>query len=530
MIVLLTACSVNLHAGQDLYTKEFLHDAFAAGDSLEVAGEPILATGLLSLFYQSRNYEPAWGDLEYAGHIIKLLGKSTEEGLFPADYHYYALADLYAELRSEDTHGSRRRAELDVLLTDGVLLYASHLVNGKISPARYEKTWNYSEVQLLPEKIVYALTNHVDNKTIAQGLESLKPDLKVYRQLKEGLAYFSGLADRERFQEIPNDRALKRGAEGQVVAALRVRLKSIGFALEDTQSTVFDEQLELVVRRFQRRYGLEPDGIVGPTTFDELNVPFSHRANQIRINMDRIRWVVDDLAPDFLLVNIAGFKLWLAQNNEIVWSTDVMTGAIYTQTPLFKATMTYLVLNPTWTVPRSITREMFPRFSGDPSYLARKNYRLLNREGNTVDPVSLNWATLSKGNFPYTLVQMPGEGNALGRVKFMFPNKHAIYLHDTPQKSLFVKARRAFSHGCIRVKNPLKLAELLLQGHEHWDRAEIERVVDSRRLTSVPLGKPVEVLLMYWTVQPDSDGNLGFVPDIYGRDLALIAAIKKPIF
>lgn len=520
---------IHLQAAEESGTIELLHDAFVLEEPLVIQREPIIATGILSLFYQSRNFEPAWSDLDYAKSIVALLGSSDQEGLYPKDYHYNALTDLLKQLQVKGPQHARKLAEMDVLLTDGLLLYAAHLVNGKISPARFEKTWNYNKVELLDEEIVLALNTHVDNRTITSALEKLKPNLPVYRQLRQGLSFFSELAAKEELEEIPTDKALKIGMKDTVVAQLRKRLQVLGFPVGNIHTALFDDQLEKSVQRFQQRYGLEADGIVGQATFNELNVPFSYRADQIRINMDRIRWVVNDISPEFILVNIAGYRLWLGKNNEVTWSTDVMTGTISNQTPIFKSTMTYLVLNPTWTAPRSITREMFPRFSQDPSYLARNNYQLMSAGGKRVDPESLNWDTLTQRSFPYTLVQMPGENNALGRVKFMFPNQHAIYLHDTPHKSLFVKAQRAFSHGCIRVKDPLKLAELLLKDQASWDRSKINATVNSGKLTNISLKKPIDVFLMYWTVQPDAEGRLGFVPDIYGRDLALIAALKKPV-
>ncbi len=520
---------IHLQAAEGSGPIELLHDAFVLGEPLVIQGEPIIATGILSLFYQSRNFEPAWSDLDYAKSIVALLGSSDQEGLYPKDYHYIALTGLLKQLQVKGPQHARKLAEMDVLLTDGVLLYAAHLVNGKISPARFEKTWNYNRVELLDEDIVLALNTHVDNKTITSAFERLKPNLPVYRQLRQGLSFFSDLTAKEEFVEILADTVLKIGMEDTVVAQLRKRLQVLGFPAGNIHTTLFDDQLEKSVQRFQQRYGLEADGIVGQTTFNELNVPFSHRADQIRVNMDRIRWVVNDISPEFILVNIAGYRLWLGKNNEVTWSTDVMTGTISNQTPIFKSTMTYLVLNPTWTAPRSIIREMFPRFSQNPSYLTRNNYQLIGADGRRVDPESLNWDTLTQRSFPYTLVQMPGENNALGRVKFMFPNQHAIYLHDTPHKSLFVKAQRAFSHGCIRVKDPLKFAELLLKGQDGWNRRTIDATVNSGKLTNISLKRPIDVFLMYWTVQPDTEGRLGFVPDIYGRDLALIAALKRPI-
>ncbi len=522
--------AVNIQAGQVRDAIALINNGLSTGISGGVAGEPVIATGIVSRFYQKRNYEPAWKDLSFARSVIVLLGKSKEEGLSPADYHFKALTRLFDCILKNGSDSMSRLAELDVLLTDGVLVYATHLVNGKVAPARFEKTWNYDDVKLLPEEVVSALTLHVDNKTIAHGLERLKPDLDVYRQMKKSLAFYSNLAQRQTFREIKASKVLQLGDTDSVIAALRTRLYLLGFIKEDSGSNSFGKELEQGVERFQKNVQLDPDGVVGPATLNQLNVPFSYRANQIRINMDRIRWVVDDLTPDYLLVNIAGYKLWLKKNDKLVWSTDVMTGAIRTETPMFKSRMTYLVFNPTWTVPRSIVKEMLPKFKSDRTFLVRNNYQLLDRKGKKVDPQGLDWNSFNGRTFPYTLVQMPGENNALGRVKFMFPNSHAIYLHDTPNRHLFKKAQRAFSHGCIRVKDPLRLAELLLDNQQVWNETSILKVVQNKRLKQVKLATPIEVLIMYWTVQPNPEGELEFLPDVYGRDLALIASLKKPLF
>ncbi len=517
-------------ATENLDAIEVLYDTLVIGESVEVAGEPVMATGIVSLFYESRNFEPAWSDLDYASSIIELLGKSSEEGLRPEDYHYSALRSILENLQSFDKNSSRQQSDLDILLTDGVLLYASHLVNGKIDPSRFEKTWNYRDVEIIPEKVVYSLNTHVDNKTVAQGLEQLKPEVKVYKQMKEELAFFSDLAAQEKFVKINPGQTLRVGDINPAVAELRNRLAALQFLSSGHGSDEYDDVLHQAVKKFQAKFHLDADGIVGPATLAALNVSFVERADQIRINMERIRWVINDISSDFLIVNIAGFKLWLVQNSDVKWETDVMTGTIRTKTPVFKSRMTYLVFNPTWTAPRSITREMFPRFKKDPNYLQRNNYRLIDRNGQEADPSSLDWNSLSRRNFPYTLVQMPGQNNALGQVKFMFPNKHSIYLHDTPSKHLFKKTRRDFSHGCIRVKDPFVFAELLLDDSKKWNQEKIAEVIQGGKTTNVKLQSPVDVLIMYWTVQPGADGKLDFLSDIYQRDNELIAALKKPLF
>ncbi len=520
----------NSHADQTLNTIELLHDTITAGEAFEVAGEPVIARGLVSLFYQNRDFKPAWTDLAYAATITDYLGQSGAEGLFPADYHHRVLVTLLERLGDRRPGDSELEAQFDILLTDGILLYASHLINGKINPSHYETTWNYDDVELLPEKVIDALNRHAEERTVVQALDGLGPELNVYHLMKNQLAFFSRLADEHPFNPIPLPKTMRRGDEHQSLVDMRGRLALLGFQVADLSSHQFDHDLELAVRDFQKQYHLDVDGAVGPATLRELNVPFSGRVDQIRINMERTRWVADDLSPMVLVVNVAGFKLWVARDDRLIWSTDVMTGTIRTKTPVFKARMTYLVLNPTWTAPRSIAREMLPKLKRDPTYLATNNYRLIDRQGQSVDPASLDWSTLTKRNFPYTLVQMPGENNALGQVKFMFPNKHAIYLHDTPSKHLFEKTQRAFSHGCIRVKDPLVLAEMLLNDPQSWSREQIDQVIGGGVLKNVKLKNPVEVLIMYWTVQPGEDGDLVFLADVYDRDPTLIKALKKSIF
>ena len=528
--ILTTIFANHCFADQDQDIVQLLHDAFEMGDSLTIEDEPVMATELLSLFYESRNYKPAWTDLEYARGIVQLLNESTEEGLNPRDYHAHGLFVLLEKIKNQRDNRSWLRAKLDILLTDGVLLYASHLVNGKVVPSTLAESWNYERVQFLPETVVKELNNHVDNKSVEQALAALIPQSDNYRELKKGLAKFTRLARNYRFEKIELASTVHPGQNHPKLPEVRYRLYLLGLLSVPSDDTYYDNDLYRAVIRFQRKFHLDIDGLIGPGTVAALNVPFSQRADQIRVNMERVRWITNDLSDDVLVVNIAGFRLWLFRDGEDIWTTEVMTGSVRTQTPVFKARMSYLVFNPTWTVPRSIIWEMMPTFKDDPNYLNEHNYKLIDQNGDRVMPETLDWSVLGKNNFPYRLVQMPGEGNALGRVKFIFPNKHAIYLHDTPSRHLFAESSRAFSHGCIRVNNPLTLAELLLDDDKLWKPVDIEAVVNNKTLRQIHLNKPIDVIIMYWTVQPTDFGELGFVEDIYDRDTALLEALDKPLF
>jgi murein L,D-transpeptidase YcbB/YkuD len=279
------------------------------------------------------------------------------------------------------------------------------------------------------------------------------------------------------------------------------------------------------VKHFQERHGLAVDGALGPGTLAALNVPVEMRIEQIRANLERARWVFYDPESEFLVVNIAGFKMYLVRRGEVVWRSRVQVGKTYRRTPIFTSTMSYVVLNPTWTVPPTILRQDYlPQLKRNPQYLAERNIDVLDRTGKPVDQSSIDWS--SARSLQYQLVQRPGPTNALGRVKFMFPNEYFVYLHDTPSRDLFDRESRAFSSGCIRVENPLELADIVIG--DKWPRARIDAAIADGRTQTVILDKPIAVKLLYWTAEVDGNGRVSFFPDVYSRDDALITALAQP--
>jgi L,D-transpeptidase YcbB len=283
--------------------------------------------------------------------------------------------------------------------------------------------------------------------------------------------------------------------------------------------TLYAGEVVAAVQRFQARHGLAADGSVGPATLAALNVPVRERIDQLRANLERGRWVMSDLERDFVVVNIAGFRTYVVHDDEVVWTARSQVGRPYRRTPIFKAKMTYLVLNPTWTVPPTIFRQdILPQLRRDAAYLATRNIDLMDAERGQVDPATVDW--VDARTFPYSFVQRPGPTNALGRIKFMFPNEHFVYLHDTPSRDLFEQTSRAFSSGCIRLENPLDLATLLLGSK--WSRERIDAVLATERTETVFLDKPITVMLLYWTTEIDAQGRVAFWPDVYNRDARVI--------
>jgi len=299
--------------------------------------------------------------------------------------------------------------------------------------------------------------------------------------------------------------------------------------LNNMNSEIYDQSLEKDVLYFQERHGLEADGVIGKASFAAMNVPVEAKINQIRVNLERFRWVTHNLSENYIIVNIARYRAYVVKKSERVFDTNVQVGTDVNKTPVFKSRLQYIEFNPTWTVPRSITvKEMIPKMKKDHKYLSDRNMVLIDGSGKIVPMSSVNFNAISANNFPYTIRQEPGPGNALGEVKFIFPNKYAVYLHDTPSKYLFGKAKRSFSHGCIRTQNPLDLAEVLLKGST-WDKQKIRETLDSKKTTRALFDEPLDVLLLYWTAGLYQQKSVFFYPDIYERDAQILMKLDRDV-
>jgi murein L,D-transpeptidase YcbB/YkuD len=339
---------------------------------------------------------------------------------------------------------------------------------------------------------------------------------------------------------IPSGPSLKVGMHDERIPALRRRLSLTGDLAPSSvdRSQLFDSALVEAVKTFQRRHGLAADGALGRETLAAMNVPVEERIQQLRVNLERGRWVVHNLENTFIVVNVAGYHSYYVKDGQLLWQGRAQVGRPLRQTPSFKAELTYLVFNPTWTVPPTIlAQDYLPFLKQDPGYVHRKGLKVIDRAGRAVEPWQIDWSRYSITYSPYSLRQDPGPRNALGRVKFIFPNDHAVFLHDTPNQKLFDRTARAFSSGCIRVENALDLAQLLLNDGAQWDRKAIDRVVKSGKTRTVSLPEPIPVLLLYWTAWVGPDGRVNFGHDLYDRDKLVQKALagdfrfrKRPVF
>ena len=311
---------------------------------------------------------------------------------------------------------------------------------------------------------------------------------------------------------------------------LRKRLEASGdiAVLRTDSSKVFNRELADAVKHFQKRNGNDPDGVVGPSTVKVMNIPVERRIDQIRINLERSRWYLSDIESTYIMVNIPDFTLHYVENGRNRWLTKVVVGQPDRKTPVFKAEMQYIIINPQWVIPPTILDEdALPGIRKSLSYLSRKKLNVIDRNGALVDPASVNWRQYTGTNFPYRLQQSSGDQGSLGRIKFLLPNKHIVYLHDTPHKELFKKSSRPFSSGCVRVENPLELAGLVLQDSVKWSQERISAAVDTKKTRTISLPKRIPVFILYFTAVADGDEIL-FFDDVYGRDSAVLDALKKP--
>jgi L,D-transpeptidase YcbB len=454
-----------------------------------------------------------------------VLAESYGEGLDPEDYHAASIRAARGALTDIERLPADERAQLDILLTDSVIRLGYHLRFGKVDPVALDPNWNESR-DLMGEDPVTTIQNAIDSRSLREFADEAIPRAFLYGRFKRALAEYRALAAAGGWPTVPSGPTLKAGAADQRVPTVAQRLAVTADLSRDVAAAATAEYVAPIVagvQSFQRRHGLAADGVIGPATLTALNVPIEVRIDQIRANLERARWVLYDPDRDYLVVNIAGFQVYLVRRDEIVWRSRVQVGRPYRQTPVFRAELTYLVVNPTWTVPSTILREdILPAVRKDPGYLARRNIDVLDNARQPVDATSVDWTSRS---FPYQLVQRPGPDNALGRIKLMFPNEHSVYLHDTPSRDLFERDSRAFSSGCIRVENPLELAEMLLGSA--WPRERLDALVGAGKTQTMLLDEPLPVMLLYWTAEVDAAGRITFYPDVYGRDPAVVAALSQ---
>lgn len=525
----------------------------AGGDSLSDLGRALESSFAsrpeVVEVYAARDYAPVWtqaadGALTPAGEALVVALERAPDHALPARRYKAGI---------EAARGELDPVKREVALTRAFLTYGRDISSGLLEPRSIDR-----DIAVRPERPEPAalLSGIAAASDPAAFLAGLQPQSEDYRRLVAELAAMRRLASEPSVwgPELAAGPTLREGDRGPRVRQLRERLAVLGdfvsesrpveaktasgvkvaanevttdatpaaFPAASADPQNFDVALTDAVRRFQRRHGLNEDGLVGPATLEQLNVSAAFRADQIAVNLERMRWLNRDLGRRHVKVNIPDFMMRVIEDGRQVFESRVVVGQRRHQTPEFSDMMDHMVVNPTWFVPRSIAvNEMLPKLREDPSYLDRKGYRL-----SGADPWSIDWTTVTPSTFPGSIRQPPGDDNALGRVKFMFPNDFAIYLHDTPQRHLFARDVRAYSHGCVRIEKPLEFARFLLEGQEADPAGAFERWLATGRERYVQLDEHLPVHITYRTAWIDETGTSQFRGDVYGRDVQVMDAMR----
>jgi murein L,D-transpeptidase YcbB/YkuD len=515
-----------------------LIDSRSSISAFTCAGELICGISLLPDFYRRRHYEPAWITSEQvssqAYELLTTIRSAKDYGLSPSDYHLSAIEQLVEEIDLKHQLGMpidvKILGEADILMTDAFLLLGSHLYGGRVNPETIHSEWVAFQYELDLSRL---LEEAIETQRVRQALGDLHPSHVGYVGMQKALATYRAIAESGGWPKVPDGESLKLGDENPVVEALRARLRVSGDLTDENHDNGyhFDISIDRAVRAFQRRHGIEADGVVGKKTREQLNIPVEERVRQIEINMERWRWIPHNLGERYLLVNIADFSLKVFENGRPASEMKVIVGRPFRKTPVFSSRMTYLVLNPYWNVPYKLAVEdLLPKIQQDQNFIKDNGFRIFSDWSDAaveLDPLAVDWHRFDRRNFPYRLRQDPGPQNALGRIKFMFPNKFAVYLHDTPSRRLFEATSRGYSSGCIRVERPVWLAEFVLKGQDEWSFGQIEGRLNSGEKQTVQLRRPIDVHLLYWTAWVSDDGVVHFRDDIYGRDLPLATALSE---
>ena len=489
---------------------------------------------ILNGFYDRQEFRAIWftngGPTAKAKLFLDRLGRAGEHGLEPEDYGYKSLT---AGVKS---FSSGNRAALEVAMSRAFARYAADVNAGRIHPNRRVPGVYIRPVRPDPERLLVAAAT---TKDFAKYIDTLSPRTPQYARLLKAMAYYRGIARNGGWQPAGSGPTLKPGMSDPRVAQIKARLRIVGdLKATDTTPNLYTAELVTAVKRFQYRHGLEQDGNVGKTTLTAMNVPVAMRIDQMALNLERRRWMPDDLGDKYVFVNIADQYLKLvtrahSAKPKTIHTARVVVGRRYFQTPIFSGIMRFARFNPHWNVPQSIARkEMLPKLKKNPGYLAANKYMLLTRpldNSSEISASSVDWNGLSRSNFPYFIRQKPGPWNALGEVIFMFPNPHNIFIHDTTSRSLFGRNVRSFSHGCIRLHNPHAFGMLVLKANGGWTRKRMAELVKTRKEKQIFLKVQLPVHITYLTAWSNKDGTHHFRRDIYKRDTRLRAVLIRAI-
>jgi len=527
-----TACNPEPRGEPSPYITELLSGAEGSVVLELPGGDTLVVSAPVVEFYRERRYRQAWTDYDEIRDrgwtLLEAMERSGADGLDPERYRYEAAHSLVQQVEhdsiAEDDEPAQM-AQVDLVLSEVFGRYANHLAGGIVDPEVSGVAWTIEKDTVDVRSLLERLASDEDPAAL---IDSLRPEAPEYGLLMEALARYREIAAAGGWPEVPADVPDEVGASNPAVAALRQRLIAEGDAEEVSlaqagagESARFDASLKQAVEHFQARHSITVDGAIGPSTIEQLNTSADERVQQIMLNLDQWRWLPRDLGDRYILVNVAGFEMELVENDSVLLATNVVVGQEGWETDIFQDTLESIVVNPYWNVPASIEEEeVLPAVRSDPGYLAEEDMEVLHGD-QVVDPSELDWDEVADGDSPYRFRQRPGPENALGRVKFLFPNQYDIYLHDTPAGALFSESSRAFSHGCIRVEKPLELARVLMDRVTDTPSSQLDELLERDSEQWIQVTEPVPVYVLYFTAWAGRDGTMRFHPDVYERNQRL---------
>jgi murein L,D-transpeptidase YcbB/YkuD len=489
-------------------------------------------------FYQQLNQRLVWQDSSRVEALVQALNSLEDDGLTPSDYDAGILLNAF---QASQQAGALAQADFDIQATTALLLALEHLSRGKVNPNEVEPKWDIPR----PERrySLLRIVHAVENGDIQGALDYVRPSSTEYAQLRDALRQYRTLAEKGSVPYLASrDEALRPGDTNEDVLVLRQRLAywgetnllgadSSAYPMIEAQSAVsnqrtYDAELERAVKQFQRRHQLQEDGVVGQRTRLALNTPVTSRIDQLRVNLERARWLKPTQTDEpRVWVDIAGYRLHYTRPNGEHWDARVVVGTPRRETPIIHSAISHLTINPSWTIPPTIMREdVLPQVRRDPGYLARRNIQVISHSGERLDAGAIDWQRPGA----VMLRQVSGGGNPLGRVVVRFPNNEMIYLHDTPARGVFQRDQRALSSGCVRVEGVTEFAQLLLQ--DSGSRYQLSSLLNSGGSDrNVNLPQRIPVALHYLTAWPNAQGEVEFRDDIYRRDADLLAALSRAV-
>ncbi|HSJ25956.1 MAG TPA: L,D-transpeptidase family protein [Longimicrobiales bacterium] len=521
--MLLVACGTGGAMEEESYIAALQELTAGAGEDSVftlASGDTVRLSAPTLEFYALRQHRPAWwgrrGLDDRGAALLAALGDTESDGLPSARYRHDVVTSLLSTLDPEDrgdrlpdSVAVRYRAAVDVLLTEGMVRYAGDLVTGTLDPADAGVDWRIERESARHAAVLENLDAGRDPQDI---LAQLRPSLPYYDRMRTALAQYRAAAERGGWPQLPENETLKEGDRSDAVAALRQRLLLGTDAREaelaragEADPSLFDAQLKEAVQHFQHRHSIEADGAVGGGTLKELNHPVEDRIAEMKLNLDRWRWLPNELGERFVMVNIAGFELEVVEDGRAIESMNVVVGRLDRQTPVFADSIQFVVVNPYWNVPNGIfEKDVQPKMQADPMYLVRNNMEMVDGR----------------------VRQKPGPTNSLGRFKFLFPNEFDVYLHDSPERHLFSRTSRDFSSGCIRIERPEDFARLLLDMQTDAGSGQLDSHLTHWNEQWMRLDRPLPVYLLYFTAWVEEDGTVRFHHDVYNRDEMLAPQVE----